>query len=200
MVASGKVLALVPARGGSKSIPRKNIQVLGGHPLVAYSIAAGLQAETVERVIVSTEDEEITRVSQAYGAELPFRRPAQLARDDTADLPVFQHALEWLAREESYEPEVVVQLRPTSPLRPRDCVDGAVRLLLENPEADCVRGVVPSGQNPFKMWRIQGGRLLPLMSIPLRPTTCLGSNCQPPTGKPATSMPFGRARSSRKAP
>lgn len=166
MVAGAKVLAIVPARGGSKSIPRKNIRVLGGHPLVAYSIAAGLQADTVDRVIVSTEDEEIAQISQGYGAELPFRRPERLARDDTPDLPVFQHALEWLAQEGGYEPEVVVQLRPTSPLRPRDCVDGAVRLLLEHPEADCVRGVVPSGQNPFKMWRIQDGRLQPLLDQP----------------------------------
>jgi N-acylneuraminate cytidylyltransferase len=164
MVTPEHVLALVPARGGSKSIPRKNIRPLAGHPLLAYSVAAGLQSELVTRVIVSTDDEEIAEVARGYGAETPFLRPAALAQDDTQDLPVFLHALEWLEKEEGYRPEVVVQLRPTSPVRPPDCVDRAVQILLEHPEADSVRGVVPSGQNPYKMWRIDArGRMLPLL-------------------------------------
>lgn len=164
MVKQLEVLALVPARGGSKSLPRKNIRPFGGYPLLAYSIAAGLQARTVSRVIVSTDDEEIAEVARAYGAEVPFLRPADLALDDTPDLPVFQHALRWLAEHEGYRPDIVVQLRPTSPLRPPDCVDRAVAILLEHPEADSVRGVVPSGQNPYKMWRIaEDGRLVPLL-------------------------------------
>src|SRR5512136_1890381 len=161
-----EVLALIPARGGSKSIPRKNIRSFAGHPLTAYSIAAGLQAETVTRVIVSTDDEQIAAVARQYGAETPFLRPAELAQDNTTDLPVFEHALGWLAEHENYRPEVVVQLRPTSPIRPPDCVDGAVRLLLTHPEADSVRGVVPSGQNPHKMWRISAdGRMTPLLTV-----------------------------------
>ncbi len=161
-----EVLALIPARGGSKSIPRKNIRPLAGHPLIAYSIAAALQAETVTRVIVSTDDEEIAAVARRYGAEVPFLRPAELAQDDTPDLPVFLHALDWLAQQEGYHPEVVVQLRPTSPVRPRGMVDRAVRLLLAHPEADAVRGVVPSGQNPYKMWRIAAdGTLQPLLRL-----------------------------------
>lgn len=164
MVTPEHVLALVPARGGSKSIPRKNIRPLAGHPLLAYSVAAGLQSELVTRVIVSTDDEEIAEVARGYGAETPFLRPAALAQDDTQDLPVFLHALEWLEKEEGYRPEVVVQLRPTSPVRPPDCVDRAVQILREHPEADSVRGVVPSGQNPYKMWRIDArGRMLPLL-------------------------------------
>jgi YrbI family 3-deoxy-D-manno-octulosonate 8-phosphate phosphatase len=161
-----EILALIPARGGSKSIPRKNILPFAGHPLIAYSIAAGLQAQTVTRVIVSTDDEEIAAVAREYGAETPFLRPAEFAQDNTTDLPVFEHALGWLAEHENYRPEVVVQLRPTSPIRPPDCVDGAVRLLLEHPEADSVRGVVPSGQNPHKMWRIgPDGRMRPLLTV-----------------------------------
>ncbi len=165
-----RVLALIPARGGSKGIPRKNIRPFAGHPLIAYSIAAGLQAETVDRVVVSTDDEEIARIAREYGAEVPFLRPAHLALDDTPDYPVFRHALEWLERHEGYRPDVVVQLRPTSPLRPRDLVDRGVRLLLEHPEADSVRAVVPSGQNPFKMWRLgDDGYLQPLLSLPGEP-------------------------------
>jgi YrbI family 3-deoxy-D-manno-octulosonate 8-phosphate phosphatase len=154
MVTRPEVLVIVPARGGSKSITRKNIRPFAGHPLLAYSVAAGLQAETVSRVIVSTDDESFAEVARHYGAEIPFIRPQELAADDSLDLPVFCHALEWLDTNEDYHPEIVVQLRPTSPIRPRGCVDEAVNMLLASPEADSVRGVVPSGQNPYKMWRL----------------------------------------------
>ncbi len=149
-----EVLAIIPARGGSKGIPRKNIRSFAGHPLIAWSIAAGLQAESVTRVIVSTDDEEIAGVARRYGAETPFLRPAEFAQDHSLDLPAFTHALSWLAENQGYQPELVVQLRPTSPIRPRSLVDEAVRTLLANPAADSVRGVVPAGQNPHKMWRI----------------------------------------------
>ncbi|MEX1248202.1 MAG: acylneuraminate cytidylyltransferase [Anaerolineales bacterium] len=149
-----EVLAIIPARGGSKSIPRKNAQFFLGHPLLAYSIAAGLQAKVVTRTIASTDDEEIAAIARQYGAEAPFLRPSEYAQDDTLDLPVFQHALDWLAKNESYRPDIVVHLRPTSPLRPKDLVDRAVEMLIKHKSADSVRGVVPAGQNPYKMWRI----------------------------------------------
>ena len=163
----GPVLAIVPARGGSKGIPRKNIRNFAGYPLIAYSIEAGLQSKTVTRVIVSTDDEEIAEVARRCGAETPFLRPAEFAQDQTLDLPVFQHALQWLEHNQGYRPEIVVQLRPTSPIRPSGLVDEAVNLLLEHPEADSVRGVVPSGQNPHKMWRLnpQSGRMMPLLAV-----------------------------------
>jgi len=150
------ILAIIPARGGSKGIPRKNIKEFAGYPLIAWSIAAGLQAHTVNRVIVSTDDDEIASVARAYGAEIPFMRPHELAQDRTTDLPVFEQALKWLEDIEGYKPDIVIQLRPTSPIRPKDCVDGAVKVLMENADADCVRGVVPAGQNPYKMWRFNG--------------------------------------------
>ncbi len=163
MVEKPEVLAIVPARGGSKSLPRKNIRHLAGHPLVAYSIAAGLQSGVVSRLIVSTDDEEIAEVARLYGAEIPFLRPRSLAMDDTLDLPVFQHAL-GLLDAEGYKPDIVIQLRPTSPLRPPDCIDQAVGILLGRQDADSVRAVVPSSQNPYKMWRIKDdGRLTPLL-------------------------------------
>ncbi len=143
-----EVLALIPARGGSKGIPRKNIKDLGGHPLIAYSIAAGLSSELVTRTIVTTDDEEIACIARDYGAEVPFLRPEEFARDDTRDLPVFQHVLAWLHENEEYQPDVVVQLRPTSPFRSPELVDEAVQILLDNPQANSVRGIVPSKQNP----------------------------------------------------
>ena len=166
MVKQPEVLALIPARGGSKGIPRKNIRDFAGAPLIAYSIAAALQAELVTRVIVSTDDPEIAETARAWGAETPFLRPAQFAQDDTTDLPVFEHALQWLRENEGYQPEIVIQLRPTSPIRPIGLLDEAVKTLIEHPEADCVRGVVPSGQNPFKMWQInREGQLEPLLRV-----------------------------------
>jgi YrbI family 3-deoxy-D-manno-octulosonate 8-phosphate phosphatase len=157
------VLAIIPARGGSKGIPRKNIRTFAGFPLIAYSIAAGQQAETVTRVIVSTDDEEIAAVARSFGAEVPFLRPAELAGDRTLDLPVFQQALKWLAENEDYHPEAVVHLRPTTPIRPPGLVDKAVNLLLAHPEADSVRGITPAHQNPFKMW------LFEAEDVPIKP-------------------------------
>jgi CMP-N-acetylneuraminic acid synthetase len=159
-----EVLAIIPARGGSKTIPRKNIKDFAGFPLIAYSIAAGMQSELVSRVIVSTDDEEIAQVSRRYGAEVPFIRPAAHAQDQTPDLPVFEHALTWLEEHQGYRPDIVVQLRPTSPLRRMWHIDGSVRALIQNPHADSVRTVVVPFQNPFKMWTIgPDGLMQPLM-------------------------------------
>jgi CMP-N-acetylneuraminic acid synthetase len=160
-----EILALLPARGRSKGIPRKNIRDFAGYPLIAWSIAAAKQSELVKRTIVSTDDEEIAAVARSLGAETPFLRPAEFAQDVTTDLPVYEHALQWLAENENYRPDVVIQLRPTSPIRPRDCVDRAIEILLAHPDADCVRGVVPAGQNPHKMWRLPGGENAPMKNL-----------------------------------
>ena len=161
------ILALIPARGGSKSIPHKNIRPLAGHPLIAYSIAAARLSKLVTRTIVSTDDDEIALISQGYGAETPFIRPAEFAQDNTTDFPVFTHALSWLNEHEAYQPDILVQLRPPPPIRPPDCVDQAIQILLDHPEADSVRGIIPSGQNPFKMWQVTGqGHMTPLLNLP----------------------------------
>jgi CMP-N-acetylneuraminic acid synthetase len=185
-----EVLAIIPARGGSKGIPRKNIRLFAGYPLIAWSIAAARQARLVTRTIVSTDDAEIAAVAREYGAEVPFLRPSELAQDQTPDWPVFEHALRWLDEHEGYRPQIVVQLRPTSPIRPPWCVDEAVRILLDHPDADCVRGVVPAGQNPFKMWRMdaQTGRLQPLLNPAWR-----GRTVQRPTANPAAGLLADRA-------
>ena len=125
-----------------------------------------MQAESVNRVILSTDDKEIAQVAEQFGVEVPFMRPDYLAQDETPDLPVFEHALSWLKEKEDYQPDLVVQLRPTSPIRPRGLVDQAVGLIADHPEADSVRGVVPAGQNPFKMWKINPeGGLEPLLKL-----------------------------------
>ena len=154
MVKQLEVLAIIPARGGSKGIPGKNIKNFAGFPLIAYSIAAAKQSKFVTRTIVSTDDEKIAAVAREWGAETPFLRPAEFAADHSLDLPVFRHALQWLKENEGYVPDIVLQLRPTSPVRPLHLVDEAIQTLLDHPEADSVRGVVPSNENPYKMWKI----------------------------------------------
>lgn len=159
-----EILGLIPARGGSKSIPRKNIRDFAGYPLIAYSIAAGLASRKISRLVVSTDDEEIAAVARKYGADVPFLRPAQFSQDHTPDHPVFTHVINWLMENETYQPEVVVQLRPTSPLRRVSHIDQAVSHLLSRPEADSIRTVCVPFQNPFKMWHINpDGFMQPLM-------------------------------------
>jgi CMP-N-acetylneuraminic acid synthetase len=168
-ISNSEVLALIPARGGSKSIPRKNIVSFSGKPLISYSIAAARCAPSIKRVIVSTDDQEIASISRAYGAETPFMRPAEYSQDNTQDLPVFRHALDWLGEHEGYHPDIVVQLRPTSPLRKVRHIEEAVSSLLEHPLADAVRTVCVPFQNPYKMWRIgEDGFMLPLLASEFR--------------------------------
>ena len=150
-----EVLALIPARGGSKGLPGKNLRPLLGHPLVAWAVAAGKQAATVTRTVCTTDDPDIADAARRYGAEVPFLRPADLAQDRSLDLPVFEHALRWFDEHEGWRPDIVVQLRPTSPVRLPGQVDRAVDLLREHPDATGVRTVCPAPCNPFKMWRLE---------------------------------------------
>lgn len=161
---SNDVLAVIPARGGSKGLPGKNLAPFLGRPLIAWSVSAARDAELITRTIVTTDDEQIAAVARESGAEVPFLRPAELAADDVLDLPVFLHALDWLERNEDYRPRTVVHLRPTSPIRPSGLIDRAVRLLGSDPDAHSVRGVCRPPCTPYKMWRIEQGRLQPLLT------------------------------------
>jgi len=158
----GRFLGIIPARGGSKSVARKNLHPLLGRPLIAWTIASAVAAKRLDRLIVSTDDAEIAEVSRRWGAEVPFLRPAALAADDTPDLPVFQHALRALREADGYVPDAVVHLRPTQPLRTAEEIDRAVDLWLTS-GADCVKAVRPVGEHPFKMYRLVGDRLVPYL-------------------------------------
>lgn len=160
------ILCLIFARGGSKGIPRKNIRLLAGKPLIAYSIECARRSELICRTVVSTDDEEIAAIARQYGAEVPFLRPKELAEDLTPDLPVFQHALHGLKENEGYTPDLVVYLRPTGPVRNPVTVDAAIRLIQHHPEADSLRSVSRPSQTPYKMWRINAeGYLERLLSV-----------------------------------
>ncbi|MCA1646469.1 MAG: acylneuraminate cytidylyltransferase family protein [Chloroflexi bacterium] len=163
-----RVLALVPARGGSKGIPRKNLQLLAGKPLVAHAVEVACAARLVSRVVCSTDDPEIAEVARAAGAEVPFLRPAHLATDSSEDWPLFMHALEFLDTREGWRPDVIVNLRPTSPLRTASHVDDAIRLLLDT-GADSVKAVCLARQHPHKMWlRTPTGDIEPYLKTPFR--------------------------------
>ncbi len=136
-----RVLGLVPARGGSKGVPRKNIKLLNGKPLLAYTAEAALGAKRLARVILSTDDAEIADVGQSCGLEVPFMRPAELAQDHTPTLPVVQHALRWL-EEHGEHYDAICLLQPTSPLRCAADVDACIDLLAER-QADAVVTILP---------------------------------------------------------
>ena len=157
------IVGIIPARGGSKGVHRKNIKKAGEKPLIAWTIETAMDTPCLEKIIVSTDDEEIARVGRHFGAEVPFLRPSHLALDDTTDLPVYQHALTWLEENQNYSPDIVVCLRPTAPLRTSEDIQAAVDKL-EETNADWVRSVCIAEHHPYWMCRIEGDRLAPFVA------------------------------------
>jgi CMP-N-acetylneuraminic acid synthetase len=157
-----EILGIIPARGGSKGIPRKNLAPLGGRPLIAYTCDAARESRRLTRVVVSTEDEEIASVSRGFGVEVPFLRPAHLAVDDTPMLDVLVHLVTSLEAHEAYRPGAVVLLQPTSPFRRGPHIDAAVDLL-ESSGAESVVTVVPVPHQftPASLLRLDGDRVVP---------------------------------------
>ncbi len=154
------ILALIPARGGSKGVPRKNIRPLAGKPLIHYACDSALGSRYVGRTLVSTDCPEIAAAARAGGAEAPFLRPQQFARDDSPTLDVVRHALSWLEEHGQALPEVIVLLQPTAPLRRAADVDAALERLLQS-EADAivsVRAVEPH-YNPHWQFTVEEGQL-----------------------------------------
>lgn len=163
------MIALVPARSGSKGVPNKNLAELGGFPLVAWSVRAGLEARSIDRVIVTTDSDEIAAVGRAFGAEAPFLRPAELATDESLDIDYVRHALDWLAENEGTSPELVLQLRPTTPLREPGRIDEAVAAIRARAEATGLRSVHQLAEPPQKMLGIEDGYLAGLFPHYERP-------------------------------
>lgn len=159
------VVGLIPARGGSKGIIKKNIKRLNGKPLIAYTIEAALKANAIDRLIVSTDDKEIASVAQQYGAEVPFLRPRELAQDDTPDKPVYLHLINWLLEEEDVEFEILVNLRPTTPQRTAEIIDSVVSKLHTEKTLTSVRTVtkVEGVFHPYWMFRQKNGTLMPFI-------------------------------------
>lgn len=163
------IIALIPARAGSRSIPKKNIVDLGGYPLIAFSIAAAKMSKLISRVIVSTDSEEIAGIARNYGAEVPFIRPTEFATDKAGDLGVVRHAFEWLKSDEKFEPEYLVYLRPTTPLRDPDLIDKAVQNLIARQEATCLRSAHELSEPLYKFFGKQGDFFVGLFPEDSRP-------------------------------
>lgn len=161
------ILGIIPARGGSKSIPRKNIIELAGKPLLAYTCEAARESKNLTKIVLSTDSEDIAEVGRSYGIEVPELRPQELAQDDTGMLPVILHMLEVLKRAQNYEPSIIVLLQPTSPLRTSAHIDAAVDILIKT-KADSVVSVIetPHQFNPVSVMRIKDGSLTPYMQGP----------------------------------
>ncbi len=154
--------AIVPARGGSKGIPRKNIKPLGGKPVLQYTAEQAREAGGIERLIVSTEDAEIAAVARALGLEVPFLRPAELAQDATSTIDVILHLVEiLLAEPNTVAPDLILLLQPTFPFRRAEHLQSAVRLLQENPQADSLVSVspMPHHYSPFYAMTLEAGRV-----------------------------------------
>ena len=159
-----EVLALIPARGGSKGIPRKNLINLLGKPLIAWSIEQAISSRYIDRVIVSTDDKEIKEVALSYGGEVPFLRPKEISADSSTDLECFDHCLNFLEEDENYSPEIIVHLRPTGPARSVKIIDEAIKLFKQKKNFNSLRSVSIAYQSPFKMWFIRDGSLKHVVS------------------------------------
>ncbi len=147
-----EILAIIPARSGSKSVKDKNIRPMGGVPMIAHSIRHAQQSERITRVIVSTDSERYADIAAGYGAEVPFIRPAELATDTALDVDVFYHALTFLRDREGYMPRLVVQLRPTYPVRRPADIDAMVDVMLADDSLDSMRCITLAREIPYKMW------------------------------------------------
>ncbi len=151
------ILGIIPARGGSKGVPRKNIKLFLGKPLIVWAIEEAKKSQHIDRLIVSTDDEEIAKIAKEHGAEVPFLRPKEIAGDTATDLEFFEHALAWFKKEEEYEPNVVLRLPPTSPMRTATHIDEGIEILVNTPDADSVRPMQSPDKHPYRMWQVAEG-------------------------------------------
>ncbi len=157
------------ARGGSKGVPKKNIRLLGGYPLIAYSIAACHLTLRLQRTIISTDDEEIADIARSFDADVPFKRPVEFARDDSTDKQVFEHAINWFTENEKYTPEYWIHIRPTTPLREPYLLDQSIERIAATPEATSLVSVHEIEESPGKMFGMLDGYLHGLCPLDPRP-------------------------------
>lgn len=177
-------LAIIPARGGSKGLPRKNIRLLAGKPLIVWTIEQAKKSKYSDKVIVSTEDKEIAKISKKYGAEVPFLRPKELATDSSPTIDTIIHAISWFEKREEYF-DIVVLLEPTSPLRKKDDLDNAIELFIESiDKADSLVSVSEVHlENPYIMKKIENGYVKPFIEI--------GENVYQRQQLPKVYFPYG---------
>ena len=154
-----RILGIIPARGGSKGVPRKNIKPIGGKPLVAWTIEAARQSQ-LTRTVVSTDDEEIARVAREWGADVPFIRPTELATDLANAVPVMQHALKTIEEQEGQKYDAIMMLQPTTPFRRTLDIDEAIRTLVETGSDSVISVVDVEGHHPARMKWVEEGKIV----------------------------------------
>lgn len=166
MIDGKKVLALIPARGGSKGIPRKNIKILAGKPLIAWTIEEAKKSKYIDRLILSSEDQEIIQVAKEFGCEVPFIRPAQLAKDETPSIDVIINAVEWIEINQNQKFDILILLQPTSPLRNSNQIDAAIDDFVSDPRNKCLVSVKEVAESPFWMKIIDDDNFLRNFILP----------------------------------
>ena len=154
-----RIISIIPARAGSVGVAGKNVKLLNGEPLIAYSIKASLKAELISRTIVSTDSEDIARIARRFGAEAPFLRPKAISGDNSADYEFFLHAIEWFEKNEGFVPEYFVHLRPTTPLRDPGVIDRAIELFINNQSATSLRSVHEMSESAYKCFEVDDNKL-----------------------------------------
>ena len=157
---SYKILAIIPARGGSKGIRKKNIQKLLGKPLISYTITAAKNTKSINKIIVSTDDNEIKKISQNIGAEVPFLRPKQISKDNSSTIEVIKHALKFLEETQSYKPDIIILLQPTSPLRTSQLITKTINTLKKS-KATSVITVSKITKHPYASFWLKNDFLKP---------------------------------------
>lgn len=164
------IISIIPARGGSKGVPGKNIRNLYGYPLIAYSITASKNSKKISRTIVSTDSEEIASIAKEFGAEVPFLRPPEISGDNSTDLELFNHIINWFENNEGILPQFMVHLRPTTPLRDPKKIDEAIELIKGNIQATALRSVHELAEPPHKVFQLDScGMLKGFFPDDLRP-------------------------------
>lgn len=151
----GEILALIPARAGSKGVKGKNIKPLAGHPLIAFSIAAARRCKNIDRVIVSTNSRQYADIATKYGAEVPFLRPEEISQDRSTDYDFVKHALDWFSENESRLPRLIVHLRPTTPLRQIKYIEEAIEIMKKDADSTALRSVHKMSESAYKMFEIE---------------------------------------------
>jgi CMP-N,N'-diacetyllegionaminic acid synthase len=162
------ILAIIPARSGSKTIKDKNIRQINGKPMIFYSIYHAQNSKYINRIIVSTDSIKYSNIARKYGAEVPFIRPAEYAQDNSTDFEVFQHTLKWLEKNENYCCDLCVHLRPTHPIRKVTDIDKMINYMINNPEIDSMRSIVEAKETPYKMWFIENDLLRPVINTEIQ--------------------------------
>ena len=153
------VVAVIPARAGSKGVVDKNIKLLAGHPLIAYSIAVARLAIGIDRIIVSTNSEVYAGIARKYGAEVPFLRPDDISGDTSTDYDFVRHILDWMLSNEGNMPKYLVHLRPTTPLREKNYIDAAINYIKKTDSATALRSVHEMSESAYKTFEIEGDYL-----------------------------------------